>query len=67
MSGTNSGRDLAHIECKTLSVPEAGWRYYGLKRNASYAAAKTGQIPVIKVGGRLRVPIVVMDRKMEEA
>ena len=36
----------------TCSVPEAGRRYFGLGRNASYEAAKTGQIPCMEVGGR---------------
>ena len=35
---------------KTLSVPEAGKRYYDLGRNASYEAAKRGDIPFIQVG-----------------
>jgi hypothetical protein len=40
-----------------LPIPEAGERYYGLSRAASYAAAKRGDIPVIKVGRRLVVPV----------
>lgn len=52
---------------KTLSVPEAGWIYFKLGRNASYAAAKRGEIPVIQVGKLKRVPIAAMERKMEQA
>jgi hypothetical protein len=37
-------------EAKTLPVPEAGRKYFGLGRNASYAAAKRGEIPVIQIG-----------------
>jgi hypothetical protein len=40
----------------TLSVPEAGRIIYGLGRDASYAAAKRGEIPVVGLGRRLRVP-----------
>jgi len=29
-------------ECETMSVPEAGRKYLGLKRDASYRAAKQG-------------------------
>src|SRR5262245_48466357 len=36
----------------TISVPEAGERYFGLCRNASYLAAARGDIPVIKIGIR---------------
>lgn len=42
---------------KTLSVPEAGWDYFGLSRNASYEAARRGDLPVIRIGRLLRVPV----------
>jgi Helix-turn-helix domain len=48
----------------TLSVPEAGWKYFRLSRNGSYEAAKRGEIPVIKIGSRLRVPIVALERML---
>jgi hypothetical protein len=51
---------------KTLSVPEAGWKYFRLGRNGSYEAAKRGDIPVIKIGSRLRVPIVALERMLAE-
>jgi excisionase family DNA binding protein len=51
----------------TLSVPEAGKRYFGLSRNAAYAAADRGEIPTIKVGRLLRVPVRAMDRLLESA
>ena len=52
---------------KTITVPEAGWSYFGLSRNASYAAAKNGIIPTIKVGRLLRVPIVAMEQILASA
>jgi excisionase family DNA binding protein len=52
---------------KTISVPEAGRRYFGLSRGASYEAAHRGEIPTIRVGKLLRVPIAAMDRKLESA
>jgi hypothetical protein len=51
----------------TISVPEAGERYYGLCRNASYDAAKRGDIPVVRVGRLLRVPVRAMERKLDQA
>jgi hypothetical protein len=51
---------------KTISVPEAGARYYELSRNGSYDAAKRGEIPTIKVGRLLRVPVAAMERKLEQ-
>jgi hypothetical protein len=52
---------------KTLTVPEAGRRYFGLGRNASYSAARRGDIPTIRIGKLLRVPVAAMERKLEEA
>ena len=52
---------------KTLSVPQAGKRYFDLSRGASYAAAATGEIPTIRIGRKLRVPIVALERMLENA
>lgn len=54
-------------EQKTLSVPEAGKIYFGLSKNASYEAAHRGDIPTIRIGRLLRVPIAAMERKLAEA
>lgn len=50
---------------KTISVPEAGKKYYGLERNGAYAAAQRGDIPTIRVGRLLRVPVAAMERRLE--
>ena len=52
---------------KTLSVEEAGRIYYGLSRNGSYDAARRGDIPTIRVGRLLRVPVAAMERRLEAA
>jgi hypothetical protein len=49
----------------TLSIPDAG-AMAGLARNASYAAAKRGEIPVIKFGGKCRVPAARWKRLLAE-
>ena len=51
----------------TLDVPTAGKRYLGLSRNASYAAAARGEIPTVRVGRLLRVPIKAMDKLLDDA
>jgi hypothetical protein len=53
-------------DCKTLTVPDAGRRYFDLGRNASYEAARRGDIPTIRIGRLLRVPVVAMERKLEQ-
>ena len=49
---------------RTLSVPEAGKRYFGISRNAAYRAAERGDIPVIRVGKLLRVPVIQMEKRL---
>lgn len=49
---------------QTLSVPEAGERYFGLSRNGSYDAAARGEIPVIRIGRLLRVPVRALEAKL---
>ena len=51
---------------KTLTVPEAGRVYFDLGRNASYEAARRGDIPTIKIGRLLRVPLVGLERMLQE-
>jgi excisionase family DNA binding protein len=51
--------DLATARTRaTLSVPEAG-QLVGLGRDASYAAADRGEIPALRFGRRLRVPVAI--------
>jgi hypothetical protein len=49
----------------TMSVPEAGEKYFGLGRNASYAAAKRGEIPTMRIGKRLFAIVAALDRKVK--
>jgi excisionase family DNA binding protein len=51
---------------RTISVPEAG-KWLGIGRNASYEAARRGDIPTIRIGRVIRVPIVAMERMLERA
>jgi excisionase family DNA binding protein len=49
------------LEKKTLSVLEAG-RALGIGRSAAYEAARTGQLPSIRIGRRLLVPTAALER-----
>jgi hypothetical protein len=51
----------------TITVPEAGKRYFNLCRNASYDAAARGEIPTIRIGRLLRVPVRALERMLETA
>ena len=61
------GRQGEDVIPLTLSVPEAGWRFYGLGRHGSYEAAKRGDLLTIRVGRLLRVPVAAMQRKLDRA
>lgn len=48
-----------------LTVEEAG-RKLGLGRGAAYAAVKRGEIPSLRLGKRLIVPLVQLERWLAE-
>ena len=52
---------------RSISVPKAGRVYLDIGRDASYEAAKRGEIPVIRIGRLLRVPVIAMERMLEQA
>jgi excisionase family DNA binding protein len=45
---------------KTCTVPEAA-KILGISRGKAYGAAKSGEIPSIKIGKRIVVPIAALD------
>jgi hypothetical protein len=51
----------------TITVPEAGRRYFGISRGAAYAAAERGDLPTIRIGRLLRVPVRVLERILDDA
>lgn len=59
--------DITDHQPKTLPVPEAGRKYFGLGRNASYAAAARGDLPTIRMGQLIRAPVVALERLLQEA
>jgi Helix-turn-helix domain len=51
----------------TLSVPQAGKEYFNMSRNASYEAARRGDIPVVRIGRLLRVPVRALEKLLDQA
>ena len=51
----------------TISVPQAGRKYFDLSRGASYEAAKRGDLPTVKVGRLLRVPVRALEAMLDNA
>ncbi len=56
----------AHQEKLTLTIEEARG-LLGIGRSAAYEAARRGQIPIIKIGKRLLVSRVALDRLLARA
>ena len=54
------------MESATITVDQAG-QALGICRNAAYAAAQRGEIPVIRIGRRLLVPKVAFERMLAGA
>jgi hypothetical protein len=48
----------------TLSVPDAGAIFYGLSRNGSYAAAARGDLPTIRIGRKIVVPVAAIAERL---
>ena len=51
---------------KTISVIEAA-KLLGVSKNSAYEAAHRGEIPVIRIGRLIRVPVVALERMLEAA
>ncbi len=47
----------------TITVVEAA-RYYGIGKSAAYDAARRGEIPTLRLGSRLVVPVAAMLRQL---
>jgi excisionase family DNA binding protein len=50
----------------TLTVDEAAL-ILGVSRNSAYQAARTGELPTIKIGKRLLVPRIAFEKMFEGA
>ena len=65
MLKTKTGRTIGNTpERVVMTVPEAGEKL-GLSREGAYAAAKRGDIPTIRIGSLLKVPVVQFNRLLE--
>jgi excisionase family DNA binding protein len=49
---------------KTLTITEAA-KILGIGRNQAYEAARRGEIPTIKIGKRILVPISALEKKLQ--
>lgn len=50
----------------TITIDEAASRL-GICRNSAYEAAKRGELPTIRLGGRILVPVAALQAMLESA
>jgi excisionase family DNA binding protein len=48
-------------ECRTMSVTEAA-RVLGISRTTAYECVRAGDLPSVRLGGRIVVPTQAVDR-----
>ena len=51
---------------RTYSIPKTA-KELGIGRSAAYEAARTGEIPTIKIGKRILVPVAALERMLAQA
>jgi excisionase family DNA binding protein len=51
-------------ECRTTTVTKAA-EALGICRNKAYEAARRGEIPTIKIGKRILVPLAALERMLQ--
>ena len=58
---------MANTEERLIYSVEEAAKLLGIGRSAAYEAARTGEIPVIRIGRRLLVSKTALDRMLSEA
>jgi excisionase family DNA binding protein len=48
----------------TIDIPEAA-RRLGIGKNQGYSAAQRGEIPTVRIGKRVVVPVAALERLLE--
>ena len=48
-----------------ISVPEAA-KSLGISRNYGYELVRRGELPAVRVGGRLLIPLLALEKRLEQ-
>jgi excisionase family DNA binding protein len=57
-------RQLDRVDTEVLSVEQAG-SILGLGRTAAYDMVKRGELPVLRVGRRILIPVRALEKLLE--
>jgi excisionase family DNA binding protein len=66
IGGLRLGHDGSLEKLAVPLWPDVG-KALGLSRNHTYEAARSGEIPTIKIGRCLRVPLAALNEMLEDA
>lgn len=53
------------VECRTYTVSEVA-TILGIGRNTAYESCRSGEIPNVKIGGRILIPCSAIDELLGE-
>ena len=53
-----------HDPAWTMPVPKAGRKYFNLGINGSYQAARTGEMPTVRIGRRVLACVPAIERML---
>jgi excisionase family DNA binding protein len=56
----------APTPCRTMSVSQAA-RILGISRTTAYECVRSGELPALKLGGRIVIPAQVIDELLDQA
>ena len=65
MSTRHQNTEDSPVKRRTMTVPQAG-AVLGIGRTAAYQAAHTGEIPTIRIGNRIVVPLPAFERMLQQ-
>lgn len=65
LEGPGSGLTLNDLRSRTTCTIEEAAEVLGLGRSGAYAAARRGEIPVLRIGRRMVVPVGRLVRLLE--
>lgn len=52
--------------CRTMSVTQVA-RVLGISRTSAYECVRTGELPALKLGGRIVIPTQVVEELLEQS
>ena len=65
-AGIDDGDAGRSMTCRTMSVTQVA-HVLGISRTSAYEGVRTGDLPALKIGGRIVIPTHVVDELLEQS